>query len=74
MNLVLLAEFGGKGDRDLTTADGSRQKAVSRKQESASNKRIADRGDMENLEMWSSECGMRNLKRWIAGWGDTEMG
>jgi hypothetical protein len=37
--LLLLGEFGGKGDRDLTTADGSRQKAVSRNRES---KLIAD--------------------------------
>jgi len=39
-NLVLLTEFGGKGDRWVTIAEGRRQKAVSRKRESASNKLI----------------------------------
>jgi hypothetical protein len=39
-----LAEFGGKGDRWVTIAESGRQKAVSRKQESASNKLIADCG------------------------------
>jgi len=56
-----LAEFGGKGDRQLTTADGSRPKAVGRKQESGSDKLIA-------------EGRLRNLGCWITGWGDTEMG
>jgi hypothetical protein len=51
--LVLLAEFGGKGDRELSSVDGSRQKAVSRKQESGSNKLIADcgAGRHEDAEM-----------------------
>ena len=42
--LFLLTEFGGKGDRHLTTGDGRRQYAVGRKQESESNKRMADCG------------------------------
>jgi hypothetical protein len=40
--LLLLTEFGGKGDRWVTIAESGRQKAVSRNRESASNKRIAD--------------------------------
>ena len=55
MYVVLMAEFGGKSDRWVTIAESGRQKAVSRNRESASNKLIADRGDTENLEMWSSE-------------------
>jgi hypothetical protein len=37
MYLILLAEFGGKGDRWVTIAESSRQKAVSRTRESGSN-------------------------------------
>jgi hypothetical protein len=39
--MLAFSEFGGKGDRHLTTGDGRRQYAVGRKQESESNKRIA---------------------------------
>ncbi len=57
--MLALPEFGGKGDRILR--DGQRDTVTRR------------RGDEETLEMWRSECGMRNLKEWITGQGDTEM-
>jgi hypothetical protein len=40
----MLAEFYGKGDRSLAIANSKEKKAVGRKQESASNKRIVDCG------------------------------
>ena len=72
MYLVVLPEFGGKGDRWANIAnskeqgeESSRQKAVSRKRESGNNKLIAGWGDTESVEIWSAECGMRNPKRRI---------
>jgi hypothetical protein len=61
MHLALLAEFGGKGDRWVTIAENERQKAVGRNRELGVSKQQAG-------------SGLRDIKRWIAGWGDTEIG
>jgi len=48
-------QFSWQNLVEKVTANSLRRMAEGSKQESASNKLIADRGDTENLEMWSSE-------------------